>query len=66
MNVAEKSDKTPAPSTKKVPQVVQSFAYGDLWLTPTSPTSEVQRVPASVLKEHADTGFVRFVDAPND
>jgi hypothetical protein len=74
MSMAEKSDKVPASSAKQVPQVVQSFAYSpkdakpgeEMWITPTTPTSEVLKVPMSVLKEHAATGFIRFVDGPND
>jgi hypothetical protein len=52
------------PGTRRVAQVVQSFAYENLWITTASPRSEVEKVPADVLEQHAATGFVRFVNEP--
>jgi hypothetical protein len=53
----------------RVPQVLQGFSYSngedlDLWLTPSSPNSEVQKVPMEILEQHAKTGYVRFVSVP--
>lgn len=56
--------------TKKVAQVVSSFAYTPpgakdaLWLTSASTAEEIAQVPQEVLEAHEKTGFVRFVDVP--
>jgi hypothetical protein len=51
--------------TKRIAQVMQSFAYDGKWITSDTPRDEVNAIPNDVLEEHEKTGFVLFVDTPD-